>query len=855
MCTKAGSPLELPLLIFMSGLMANFVLKMQDDSAETANKRRGESQYTLKLKARQASCQVPGCTIELPKKAYHQRYRICQTHAGMQQMVLDGLHVRFCQHCGRFQALQEFDGPYKSCRKSLQRHRKSQSRRVRTKSAVKASSESPSEDMSGGVPSRHHGRSMEPSGSSGTRCSDGNNSDSQGMSAERDGVRLGGGLRRTSITPAPALPSAFGYGQSMMDPAVSASADMGAAALDLLQLPLDEGPSDWIPDLIGDMSLDANIFAPPQLPSIPQLPFAAASAMNGFPRHHRSTRAEGSSGAVVAMDLAVECTLDAALNLLNFELPQHSPVDSGSVIVRASLKLFDTTPDNLPDSVRIALHDVLASSSTFLMHNARPGCVHITAEILMTATEAEALRARGAAGLLNGTLAQGAALMPRELLHGGSHAAVLAQLGNQVAALGTTGAMACVSIEPGSPTASTLKAVVPLAMTPESAQPLILLGRSIAGNQDMVVCRSGLCTPDLAVLSSGSAERLGAVGPLASHSYTGRGLAAGEYVHFSLMKYEEGLHNVEIQKGSLLSSSMSFLVISDNAVVAEIRQLEADSTGVEDVPAFVQGVGVVLEHLRLKREHPEDPNASPAVAARIASLAARIITTAAARRWPALLRLMAPAARAEDVEAAVAGMTMGNQLTLLHIVAGSGCVPLVEALAEWAQETGHTWRCEPAGRSGITPLHVAAVLDDGAAMAAALTKMFGEEGLRAWYEARGVDGLTPAQVAKVGCNDAVLDFLGMHVPQTRMIFHEEEDSPMPIAGGDSGKPAMKGGAEEEEESCGDEWPYNSLAASQQMVRISQRSAELWWKYRAGAMMSAATAATALAVRLFCGGVQ
>ena len=736
---------------------------------------------------------------------------------------------------------------------------------MRTKSAVKASSESPSEDLSEGVRSRQNGRSSGPSGSSGTRCSDGNNSDSQDMSAARNGMRNGNG-RHGASNPggASGMPSALGHGLSMMDRDISASADMGAATLDLLQLPLDEGPSDWIPDLIGDMALDPNIFAaPPQLPSIPQLPFAAATAMAGLPAQNRATRAEGSSGAgtVMAMDIAVECTLDAALNLLNFELPQYAPPESVSVVVRASLKLFDTTPDNLPDSVRTALHDVLASSSTFLMHNARPGCVHITAEILMTGAEAEALRSRGAAGLLNSTLAQGAALMPRELL-GGSHAAVLAQLGNQVAALGTAGAMACVSIEPGSPTASSLMAVVPLAMTPDAAHPLTLLGRGIAGNQDMVVCRRGLDTPNLSVLSSGPADRLGVLNPLAPHSYTSRGLAAGEYVHFSLMKYKEGLHNVEIQKGSLLSSSTSFLVISDAAAVAEIRQLEADATGVDDVSAFVQGVGVVLEHIRVKREDPEDPNASPAVAIRVANLAARIITTAAARRWPALLRLMAPAARPEDVEEAVTGLVMGGRregLTLLHVVAGSGCVALVDALAAWAQETGHSWRCEPAGRSGITPLHIAAVLDDGAAMAAALTELFGEEGRKAWYAARGVDGLTPAQIAKVSCNDAVLDFLGMHVPQTTSMFHEEEDSPAsPMAGADGtacGKSIMKGGSEEEEEACGDEWPYNSLAASQHMVRIGQRSAELWWKYRAGAMMSAATAATALAVRLFCGGVQ
>ena len=50
---------------FMSGLMANFVFNMADDSAEAASNKRGESQYSLKLKARQASCQVCGLIFPL----------------------------------------------------------------------------------------------------------------------------------------------------------------------------------------------------------------------------------------------------------------------------------------------------------------------------------------------------------------------------------------------------------------------------------------------------------------------------------------------------------------------------------------------------------------------------------------------------------------------------------------------------------------------------------------------------------------------------------------------------------------------------------------------------------------------
>lgn len=72
---------------------------------------------------KQTSCQVDGCGYSLPKKtAYHTRYRICTYHATLQHMEIGGHLVRFCQQCGRFQDLSDFDGLKKSCRKKLSMH-------------------------------------------------------------------------------------------------------------------------------------------------------------------------------------------------------------------------------------------------------------------------------------------------------------------------------------------------------------------------------------------------------------------------------------------------------------------------------------------------------------------------------------------------------------------------------------------------------------------------------------------------------------------------------------------------------------------------------------------------------------
>lgn len=41
---------------------------------------------------------------------HSQRYRICKAHLQSPAMVVDGAVQRFCQQCGRFQAVEDFDG-------------------------------------------------------------------------------------------------------------------------------------------------------------------------------------------------------------------------------------------------------------------------------------------------------------------------------------------------------------------------------------------------------------------------------------------------------------------------------------------------------------------------------------------------------------------------------------------------------------------------------------------------------------------------------------------------------------------------------------------------------------------------
>jgi hypothetical protein len=44
------------------------------------------------------------------EKEYYQRYRICEEHLKLSSLLKDGVQQRFCQQCGRFHLLADFDG-------------------------------------------------------------------------------------------------------------------------------------------------------------------------------------------------------------------------------------------------------------------------------------------------------------------------------------------------------------------------------------------------------------------------------------------------------------------------------------------------------------------------------------------------------------------------------------------------------------------------------------------------------------------------------------------------------------------------------------------------------------------------
>lgn len=71
----------------------------------------------------QHTCQVDGCEVDVRQlSGYQNRYRVCDAHQKALVVLKDGRKQRFCQQCGKFHPLDEFQGQKKSCRSRLDKH-------------------------------------------------------------------------------------------------------------------------------------------------------------------------------------------------------------------------------------------------------------------------------------------------------------------------------------------------------------------------------------------------------------------------------------------------------------------------------------------------------------------------------------------------------------------------------------------------------------------------------------------------------------------------------------------------------------------------------------------------------------
>ncbi|KAF8057876.1 SPL3 [Scenedesmus sp. PABB004] len=174
-------------------------------------------------------CQVEGCTARL-SKAYCLRYRVCQVHLTAPCVELHGSRVRFCQKCGRFEALDAFDGTKRSCREQLAAH--NVARRERRREAAVQQSEAEQLSLQGALGARR--------AAAGARLAVAQLAASTSSSSDGDACPTGGGTASGSVTCTTSSanctpPTSFITGAQQLAPSTSFEALSGQLAASVQQ--------------------------------------------------------------------------------------------------------------------------------------------------------------------------------------------------------------------------------------------------------------------------------------------------------------------------------------------------------------------------------------------------------------------------------------------------------------------------------------------------------------------------------------------------------------------------------------------------------------------------------------------
>ncbi|RID73656.1 hypothetical protein BRARA_B00791 [Brassica rapa] len=122
-------------------LCSNFVQGMVPCSCPELDQKLEEAELPKRKRVRGGSgvvrCQVPGCEVDISElKGYHKRHRVCLTCANASSVVLEGVDKRYCQQCGKFHVLPDFDEGKRSCRRKLERHNNRRKRKPVDKGGV-----------------------------------------------------------------------------------------------------------------------------------------------------------------------------------------------------------------------------------------------------------------------------------------------------------------------------------------------------------------------------------------------------------------------------------------------------------------------------------------------------------------------------------------------------------------------------------------------------------------------------------------------------------------------------------------------------------------------------------------------
>ncbi|PRW60598.1 Negative elongation factor B [Chlorella sorokiniana] len=219
-------------------------------------------------------CQVEGCIVPL-SLSYHRKYHICGDHFKAPCVSIDGQNLRFCQKCGRFQPLSEFQGIKRTCQRALDSHNARRRKREEAKRTA-----SPSGGEGGSPPAQQQQRPQrderqQRSGSGG----------SPGSASGR-----GGSPREAGGSSARARSGTTG-GASL-----SHDTEQGAAAAGRAQQGAPSSAAAAAPAPAATPSVPSSLSQPQLLPAAPHLQPAQQQAQQAFAAWQQAAAEQAQAG-------------------------------------------------------------------------------------------------------------------------------------------------------------------------------------------------------------------------------------------------------------------------------------------------------------------------------------------------------------------------------------------------------------------------------------------------------------------------------------------------------------------------------------------------------------------------------
>lgn len=799
------------------------------------------------------TCQVEGCVTDLSGlKEYHNRYKICEYHLKIPSIIREGGRQRFCQQCGRFHNLGEFDGDKRSCRARLQRHnarRRKKGESELMKATKKPSTNRQHKEQAQAAPSRSGSpMSDDAKASSESPMADGHfqqerhlqqasrqnpwqheldrpaDVQSQDWAAPSTGSVLetaftdflkqenaqamqsnmhmpaffadgdhGSTLTQQMVMedlladcstsdPAPSsdemgmqyLPDmlcpptnpAFkpGHQPQYQHQAAMQHSEHGTSPMYLmhqhaLQAARDRGyttglqqqqpaqplsswcrPPDMVPQTMDIGFDDLQSMHQPKPPDVGhrQRRLLSCSQSQQPPPHgqaHFTPKPEPAddmpSMQTAAPSSQPSAVLDQARDLLNF-IDYQPKYILEEQFMRMSAKLFNCTPEHLPHDLKQNLVGLLSCGVNSIEGYIMPGCLQLTVEALVGSKQMEAtqdMTARQAC---------------EQLLQGQNKAfwgsdAMLVQWQDELVLVKNGAVQNVVSGASSTGLLPEIHSMSPVCVSKNYSGAVSISGANIAGEGQTVLCRSqGSYVPvEVSPVAGTSSDVL----KQQLHMRLPAGLTRGSV-------------QVEVVRGGFISRSKPVLILDSEDAVAEVLQLSSMPIAGLNVSSMLRDLGRVLEFSNSKQAaatNGQQQARQVGIEERsLAATALRLLSFSCQVGWAAVSELLLPivsamAATASELVADLEGIC-DEGLTLLHHVVRSGNASLVSLMLTWGINNGHVWDCAAAGPAGLTPLHLAALLDDGGRMADELTDACAGA-LSQWDSLKAEDGSTAADLA------------------------------------------------------------------------------------------------------------